>query len=536
MALSLSASQQSIQQLFETSEQYVIPDFQRPYLWEYDECFQLYTDLTSAFHRNREEYFLGSVLLARGKDNNKQPIIIDGQQRIVTIWIIMKVLSEMYPDYVTFPKLLKVNLSLRENKMEPKILSNVQEVEDWKEINFILDLSFDMLLDAVYSESGEVYDRLQSTKIGTSVLMFFLWFNDYRMRDVKELEDFCDYLLECVFMLPIELKEDTAIEAQDRTLTIFETLNNRGRELDDAYIFKARLYSMAKNMGKAEEFSNEWSSINDSCKLLHIKLDELFRYYSHIIRAEKGITTSEVRLREFFTGSENTPLLTKGVDVVMSDLNKIIDILFYLEQLRRENSFNTRWLQILDAYSNVYPKYALVVYLYFRGMNDVRLAQFMQDLIKLCYLYGSSSSVKFQIYTLIKNIYTEGPTDLYLTYEGHFSSIVSVPRRLRNGLLLLLLYLQFPDKILLSYTIKRHYNYATLEKMLPPDMKPKNVESGLENNYIKGRMVPIGKESPYPLYAEDLQPSEFTNAEELARQQDYNQTILADFFFSLSQN
>ena len=67
-------------------------------------------------------------------------------------------------------------------------------------------------------------------------------------------------------------------------------------------------------------------------------------------------------------------------------------------------------------------------------------------------------------------------------------------------------------------------------------MKPKNVESGLENCYIKGRMVPIGKESPYPLYAEDLQPSEFTNAEELARQQDYNQTILADFFFCLNQN
>lgn len=536
MALSLSASQQSTQQLFETSEQFVIPDFQRPYLWEYDECFQLYTDLTSAFHRNREEYFLGSVLLARGKDNSKQPIIIDGQQRIVTIWIIMKVLSEMYPDYVTFPKLLKVNLSLRENKMEPKILSNVQEVDDRREIEYILNLNYDMLLEAICTGDGEVYNRLQSTKIGTSALMFFQWFNDYRMRDVKELEDFCDYLLERVFMLPIELKEETAIEAQDRTLTIFETLNNRGRELDDAYIFKARLYSMAKNMGKAEEFSNEWSSINDACKLLHIKLDELFRYYSHIIRAEKGITTSEVRLREFFTGSENTPLLTKGVDLVMSDLNKIVDILFYLEQLRKENSYNTRWLQILDAYSNVYPKYALVVYLYYRGMDDMHLPQFMQDLIKLCYLYGSSSSIKFQIYTLIKNIYTNGPTDLYLAHEGHFPSVVSVPRRLRNGLLLLLFYLQFPDKILLTYTVKRHYNYATLEKMLPSDMKPKNVESGLENSYLKGRVVTIGHDSPYPLYAEDLQPAEFSNAEELVRQQDYYQTILADYFFSLNQN
>ena len=196
----------------------------------------------------------------------------------------------------------------------------------------------------------------------------------------------------------------------------------------------------------------------------------------------------------------------------------------------------TRLLQILDAYYNGYPKYALVVYLYYRGMDDIHLPQFMQDLIKLCYLYGSSSSIKFQIYTLIKNIYTNGPTDLYLAHEGHFPSVVSVPRRLRNGLLLLLFYLQFPDKILLTYTVKRHYNYATLEKMLPSDMKPKNVESGLENSYIKGRVVTIGHDSPYPLYAEDLQPAEFSNAEELVRQQDYYQTILADYFFSLNQN
>lgn len=536
MGLSLSASQQSIQQLFETSEQYVIPDFQRPYLWEEDECFQLYTDLTSAFHRKREEYFLGSVLLARGKDNSKQPIIIDGQQRIVTIWIIMKVLSTMFPDYATFPKLLQVNLSLRENKMEPKILSKVQEVNDMEEIEYILNLHLDELLEAVCTNKGNVYTRLQSKKIGRSVLLFFQWFNDYRTNDAKELEDFCDYLLVRVFMLPIELKEETAIDAQNRTLTIFETLNNRGRDLEDAYIFKARLYSMAKNMGKAEEFSNEWSSINNSCKLLNIKLDDLFRYYSHIIRAEKGITTSEVRLREFFTGSENTPLLTKGVDVVMADLNKIIDILLYIEQLRRENSYNTRWLQILDAYSIAYPKYALVVYLYYRGFDDARFSQFMQDLIKLCYLFGSSSSIKFQIYALIKNIYTNGPTDLYLAYENRFPTVVSVPRRLRNGLLLLLLYLQFPDKILLSYSVKRYYNFSTLEKMIPSAMKPKYVESGLENSYIKGRMVTIGKESPYPLYAEDLQPSVFTNAEELERQQDYNQTILADYFFNFSQN
>lgn len=61
MALSLTAEQKKLYQLFETSERYIIPEFQRPYSWGYDECYQLYMDLTSAFRRKREDYFLGNL-------------------------------------------------------------------------------------------------------------------------------------------------------------------------------------------------------------------------------------------------------------------------------------------------------------------------------------------------------------------------------------------------------------------------------------------------------------------------------------------
>ena len=111
MALSLSASQQSIQQLFETSEQYVIPDFQRPYLWEYDESSQLYTDLTSAFHRNREEYFLGSVLLARDKATGKlEGIDCMGQNKVTLLeqrFDQVKIYSEALSDSPSDLPLLK---------------------------------------------------------------------------------------------------------------------------------------------------------------------------------------------------------------------------------------------------------------------------------------------------------------------------------------------------------------------------------------------------------------------------------------------
>ena len=532
MALSLTATQQSLHQLFETSDQYVIPDFQRPYTWEYDEAYQLYTDLTSAFHRNGEDYFLGSILLARGKDNPKQPIIIDGQQRLVTLWIIMKVLSIMYPDYVTFPDMLQVNMSLRENKKESKILSGVQEVEDQNAIRDILKADYETFERELIRNKKEHKDDLFDTKLGKNALELFRWFNDYKNRDAKELEDFCDYFLEHVFMLPIELTGETIKDATDRTLTIFETLNNRGKELDDAYIFKARLYSMAKNIGAESQFMEEWTIINETCTTLNIKLDELFRYYSHIIRSEEGITTSEVGLREFFTGGENTPLLSRGVKKVMEDLNKIMEILLYVERIRKENSFNTRWFQIIDAYTNTYPRYAIVVFLYYRGLESPDFPKFMQDLIRLCYLYGSSASVKFPIYTLIRNIYAHGQMDLFWSYENHFHSMISNPRRLRKGLLLLLLYQQVDDKICLSYYTKKLYSYHELTQILQEDEKPKIVENSLENNYIVGPMQKIGTTESARYDAADIQIAGFKDIQQLEQQRELNQIILTNFFFS----
>ena len=49
MPLVLSAEQRSIEQVFSAPELFVVPAYQRPYSWEYDQVIQLYKDLTTAF-------------------------------------------------------------------------------------------------------------------------------------------------------------------------------------------------------------------------------------------------------------------------------------------------------------------------------------------------------------------------------------------------------------------------------------------------------------------------------------------------------
>lgn len=78
MAINLNAEQKSIRKLFYNTDQYVIPEFQRAYSWEYEQCDQFYNDLLNAFIHNTE-YFLGNIVLARSKENENAPQIIDGQ-------------------------------------------------------------------------------------------------------------------------------------------------------------------------------------------------------------------------------------------------------------------------------------------------------------------------------------------------------------------------------------------------------------------------------------------------------------------------
>lgn len=98
--ISLTAEQKTIEGIFGSpNETYVIPMYQRPYSWGFDQLYELYKDLMSAYNED-EPYFLGNIIMARSKDysNDGKSSVVDGQQRIITIWTLIKVLSLYLPD------------------------------------------------------------------------------------------------------------------------------------------------------------------------------------------------------------------------------------------------------------------------------------------------------------------------------------------------------------------------------------------------------------------------------------------------------
>lgn len=111
--------------------------------------------------------------------------------------------------------------------------------------------------------------------------------------------DYINFILDRIVLLPIELNGSTIEEAGDKALVIFETINNRGLDLKNADIFKARLFNKAKTYNEQDIFVKKWIEFNSNCQDLSIDVDEVFRYYSHIIRGKENIISGEKNLKDF---------------------------------------------------------------------------------------------------------------------------------------------------------------------------------------------------------------------------------------------
>lgn len=86
--------------LFSNNDTYLIPCYQRPYAWDDENCEMLWGDIKNLMtHKNFQEHFMGTIILFDVNDDEnyepKQYWVIDGQQRITTIYVLLKALFDL---------------------------------------------------------------------------------------------------------------------------------------------------------------------------------------------------------------------------------------------------------------------------------------------------------------------------------------------------------------------------------------------------------------------------------------------------------
>ena len=202
---------------------YAIPLYQRNFAWTYDEIEQLLNDVADAFQENRDNYYIGTLVVNKENDIFK---IIDGQQRTTALNLIALALKHEFG----FDRLKAVNLTFPARKKSNK---NIQDLFSKKKI-----------LEGDENEltRGYGYARDALKKV-----------LEERQLNPQSL---VDYLFEKVIIFRSILPEDLDLNLY------FERFNSRGEQLEAHEILKAQMMS---KFGEDQEMAQKFARIWDAC-------------------------------------------------------------------------------------------------------------------------------------------------------------------------------------------------------------------------------------------------------------------------------
>lgn len=420
----LNVDQKTIMALFQDKHSdFLIPDYQRPYAWAENECRTLWDDVfnfaipdsgATEFDKN-SEYFFGPIVVFK---NGSKMEVIDGQQRLTTLMLLLRAFYERFSSMKD-----KASLSTKQNiekciwktdefgepdKNELKISSEVATDDDKEEFLEIL-------------RTGELKEGQKSRYAAN--------YNFFRKCIEAFLHDYPTYfpylptrIMQNCILLPIEA------ESQDTALRIFSTLNDRGKPLSDADIFKAQFYKYYSAKGLKDEFIKKWRELEEICAKNFntgggTPLDEIFTRYMYYVRALAGnkLSTTE-GLRKFYE-KDNYALLKK-----QETLEHLLLLAHFWDDVGRQNAERfsepvLRRLFVLRYAPNGMWTYLVSVYFMHRhdekGLLDDRdFYAFLSRIMAFIWTYAFTDPgvnvLRTPVYPEMVNIVTDKP----VTFEN----------------------------------------------------------------------------------------------------------------------
>ncbi len=245
---------------------YEIPFFQRGYVWEESNWNDLYEDLLD----DNSDHFLGSVIIRQkecSSGNQCNFSIIDGQQRLITISILARVIYDTYTRY----KQLKTN---EQNLLEQQLATMfIHWTEDEQGQAVLKPVIQHSLVDAPHYEKvilngltgeemeeivldSEVVKEKNQKRAGKSKDSNILKCYKYFYYRVNGNLATCDLIKKLIcgtkrnMIVKIDLKENENEQA------IFDTINTAGVRLTCADTIKNSIFQKAMENANSEEIKN----------------------------------------------------------------------------------------------------------------------------------------------------------------------------------------------------------------------------------------------------------------------------------------
>ena len=277
---------------------FLIPEYQRPYVWTPDNVNDLLEDLWFAYENNPEdEYFVGSLVLKKITESSFDEYeVLDGQQRLTTFALMLSILKNKTNEDTTKKaieeSLFQKAIPVKRIPERPRIVYKIRGDSDKFLTNFILKGS-------KIQDDKDVSINNMTNAIKT-IEEFFKNKND-------AIEGFIDFLFNNVVFIYV------ATEDREDAFRLFTILNNRGIPLTNADILKAiNIGEIEKSGNKklAEEYAKKWEEIQNE---LGDDFDRFLGFIRTILLKEKA---RKSLLEEFEEKIYNTGKLAKGKEMI----------------------------------------------------------------------------------------------------------------------------------------------------------------------------------------------------------------------------
>ena len=324
-------------------ERYRIPIYQRPYSWEEKNIKDFLASIFDAFKEVNEEkckvnvkpVFFGTIQLDHNKDDNTLDIV-DGQQRLTTFLLFLDLLQR--------------------NEKHPKEYIDCSKVIKSEKLKEVLND------DNIKNTSLKYYENRKLLKKEV----------EHFEKEFKEKNEFYtelkNFVLDNVYFVQLITEEMDLSEV----VSVFNTINTTGLDLNATDIFKVRYYNYLRGIDKTKDWLEEINScyqlIDDSNEKLgkdgrtdQTKFDMgwVLDIYKHIICAEFGWGFSEVSksnqkfFDELFKGTsltEQSDLSVLEFDTFKHIVDGFIDYWRWIENVR----FNGEHPEIAKEIFSIY--------------------------------------------------------------------------------------------------------------------------------------------------------------------------------------
>lgn len=285
---------------------YIVPDYQREYVWTDKEVHQLLEDINEQIDEgSTREYFIGTILVSP-TDQRGQYDVIDGQQRLTTFYLLLCALRNLFkgsPQRQMIDGLVTTSYVNLDGEVQTSLKLEPRYEHAGEVIAKLVELDSDpQSVRAGIQASGIASFGSLENLIGAYGTIFSYLKDNYD--DASKLRKYWGYLARNVVFIQISTDVSSALK-------IFETINERGVGLNSMDLLKNLLFTQVKQT-QFSQLKDDWKKITKPLEVAKEKPLRFLRYFlmaNYNIKNNRGdAVVREDEIYDWFIAKDNAAL------------------------------------------------------------------------------------------------------------------------------------------------------------------------------------------------------------------------------------